>query len=48
MKRFSKEFLVGCLVLLVVGLLLTVTILGAVIGIPLMALGFALLLRGIF
>ncbi len=35
-------------VLLVVGLLLTVTVIGAIIGIPMLIVGFALVLRGLF
>lgn len=36
------------LVLLIVGVLLTVTVVGAIVGIPLGIFGFLLLLRGIF
>lgn len=36
------------LVLLIVGLMLTLTILGAIIGIPLMLFGFLLVVRGLF
>jgi len=35
-------------VLLVAGVLVTLTVLGAIIGIPLMIVGFALTLRGLF
>jgi hypothetical protein len=35
-------------VLGVVGFILTVTIIGAIIGVPLMALGLLLILRGLF
>jgi hypothetical protein len=34
--------------LLVTGLLLTVTVIGAILGIPLVILGFALVVRGLF
>jgi hypothetical protein len=36
------------LVLLIVGLLLTITVIGAVVGIPLMIFGLLLILRGLF
>ncbi len=39
--------LVG-LVLLIVGILLTMTIIGAIVGIPLFLLGLALIARGLF
>lgn len=35
-------------VLLIVGVLLTVTVIGAIVGIPLVIVGFALVLRGLF
>ncbi len=35
-------------VLLIVGLLLTVTVIGAIVGIPMLIVGFALVLRGLF
>ena len=35
-------------VLLVVGLLLTLTVIGTLIGIPMLIVGFALILRGLF
>lgn len=35
-------------VLLIVGLLLTLTVIGAIVGIPLMIIGFMLAVRGIF
>lgn len=36
------------LVLMVVGVALTLTIIGAVVGIPLIILGFSLVMRGLF
>jgi hypothetical protein len=36
------------LVLVTVGLALTVTVIGAIIGIPLLLLGFLLVVRGLF
>ena len=36
------------LVLMIVGVILTVTVVGAVIGIPLILFGFMLMLRGLF
>ena len=36
------------LVLMVVGLLFSVTVIGAVVGIPLIIFGFLLIIRGIF
>lgn len=35
-------------VLLIVGVLLTLTVVGAIVGIPLLIVGFALVLRGLF
>lgn len=35
-------------VLLVVGLLVTLTVVGAILGIPMMIVGFALIVRGLF
>lgn len=35
-------------VLLVLGLLVTLTVVGAIVGIPMMIMGFALILRGLF
>lgn len=35
-------------VLLVLGLLVTLTVVGAIVGIPMMIVGFALILRGLF
>lgn len=35
-------------VFLVVGLVLTLTIIGAILGIPMLILGFALIVRGLF
>jgi hypothetical protein len=35
-------------VLLVVGLLVTLTVIGAIIGIPMLIVGFALIVRGLF
>ena len=35
-------------VLLIVGLLLTVTVIGAIVGIPMLIVGFALIVRGLF
>lgn len=35
-------------VLLVVGLLLTLTVIGAIVGIPMLIVGFALIVRGLF
>jgi hypothetical protein len=35
-------------VLLIGGILLTLTIIGAIVGIPLLILGFALIVRGLF
>ncbi len=35
-------------VLLVVGLLVTLTIIGAIVGIPMLIVGFALIVRGLF
>lgn len=35
-------------VLLIAGLLLTLTVIGAIVGIPLMIIGFMLAVRGIF
>jgi hypothetical protein len=35
-------------VILVAGLLLSLTVVGAIIGIPMMIVGFALVLRGLF
>ena len=36
------------LVILMVGLLVSLTVIGAVVGVPLMILGFLLILRGLF
>ena len=36
------------LVLMILGALLTVTVVGAIVGIPLIIFGFLLILRGIF
>lgn len=35
-------------VLLIAGVLLTLTVIGAIVGIPLLIVGFALVLRGLF
>jgi hypothetical protein len=35
-------------VLLVLGLLLTLTVIGAIVGIPMLIVGFALIARGLF
>lgn len=35
-------------VLLVLGLLLTLTVIGAILGIPMLIVGFALVVRGLF
>jgi hypothetical protein len=35
-------------VLLVLGLLLTLTVIGAIVGIPMIIVGFALIVRGLF
>ena len=35
-------------VLLVLGILLTLTVVGAILGIPMLIVGFALVLRGLF
>lgn len=35
-------------VLLIVGLLLTLTVIGAIVGIPMLIVGFALIVRGLF
>lgn len=35
-------------VLLVVGLLVTLTVIGAIVGIPMIVVGFALIVRGLF
>lgn len=35
-------------VLLIVGLLLTLTLIGAIVGIPMLIVGFALIVRGLF
>ena len=36
------------LVLMIVGVVLTITVIGAVVGIPLILFGFMLMLRGLF
>lgn len=36
------------LALLIVGLLFTLTIIGAIVGIPILIVGFALIVRGLF
>ena len=41
------SFVIGFL-LLIIGVVASLTVIGAVIGIPLMLLGFALILRGLF